>query len=61
MKHEEKPAAYLGDGLYYQFDGFQVRLFASNGVSVYNEVFLELPVLRALLDQLKRDNLTTAI
>jgi hypothetical protein len=33
--------AYLGDGLYAEFDGYQVRLWASDGVRCTNEVFLD--------------------
>jgi hypothetical protein len=40
---------YLGDGLYASFDGFQIRLYASNGVSVTNEVFLDGVVARAFV------------
>jgi hypothetical protein len=38
---------YLGDGLYAEFDGFQIELFASNGVMKTNRVFLEPNVLEA--------------
>jgi hypothetical protein len=41
---------YLGDGLYAEWDSFQFRLFASNGVHVTNEVFLDRDVLRAFLE-----------
>ncbi len=42
-------ATYLGDGLYADLvdDGYQVRLFASNGIRVTNEVFLDAHVLAA--------------
>lgn len=36
---------YLGDGLYGEFDGYQFRLYTSNGFSEDNEVFLEPTVL----------------
>lgn len=39
---------YLGDGLYASFDGWYVRLWATNGAHVTNEVFLEPAVLHAL-------------
>jgi hypothetical protein len=32
---------YLGDGLYVSFDGYQFRLWASNGIGVTNQVFLD--------------------
>ena len=40
---------YLGDGLYADFDGWQVRLYASNGVSATNTVYLEPEVLVVFL------------
>jgi len=36
---------YLGDGLYGEFDGYQIELYASNGVAKTNQVFLEPSVL----------------
>lgn len=45
---------YLGDGLYVEYDGLQVRLFTSNGLSVTNEVFLEPGVLTNFLIWVKR-------
>jgi hypothetical protein len=36
---------YLGDGLYAQFDGWQIELYAWNGISKTNRVFLEPAVL----------------
>ena len=50
----EKPTDYLGDGLYAEFDGFQFRLYASDGISVTNEVFLEPEVMRAFIAFAKR-------
>lgn len=48
--HEPLPTPeYLGDGLYAEYDGWQIRLFASNGIGTTNEVFLEPDVLRAFL------------
>lgn len=46
---------YLGDGLYYAFDGNGVWLTAENGVSVSNRVYLEPEVLAAFLKQLGSD------
>lgn len=45
--------SYLGDGLYASYDGYQVRLYASNGRDVSNEVFLEPGVLLAFVNYLK--------
>jgi hypothetical protein len=47
-------AEYLGDGLYVEFDGFQFRLYASNGIHVTNEVYLEPSVLAAFLNFINR-------
>lgn len=40
---------YLGDGLYASFDGFQLRLYASDGIRDTNEVFLDSDTLASLL------------
>ena len=47
---------YLGDGLYAEFDGFQIRVFASDGERTTNEIFLEGETVNAFLafvDQVK--------
>jgi hypothetical protein len=36
---------YLGDGLYAQFDGWHIELYAWNGLGKTNRVFLEPAVL----------------
>ncbi len=36
-----KPDAYLGDGLYASFDGYQIRLYTTRGVGDIHEVFLD--------------------
>ena len=45
---------YLGDGLYADFDGFQIELYASNGMYKTNQVYLEPSVLTAFLNYVKR-------
>jgi hypothetical protein len=45
----ESTREYLGDGLYAEFDGWQIRIFAHNGVNSTNVVFLEPDVLAAFL------------
>jgi hypothetical protein len=45
----ERRLEYLGDGLYATFDGYQIRLFASNGLETTNEVFLEPHVFSAFM------------
>jgi hypothetical protein len=44
-----QPPVYLGDGLYASFDGWQIRLYADNGLGTTNEVFLEPSVLADFL------------
>lgn len=44
-----KPPVYLGDGLYAEDQGYQVRLYATNGISVTEEVFLDREMLAALM------------
>ena len=46
MDHED---VYLGDGLFASFDGWQVELYASNGVCKTNQVYLEPSVLKSFL------------
>lgn len=46
---------YLGDGLYAQHDGYQIRVWASNGVETTNEVFFEPETFKALQDYAKKD------
>jgi len=45
---------YLGDGLYASFDGNQICLFASNGITVTNRVYLEPEVYAALVSYVAR-------
>ena len=33
--------AYLGDGVYAAFDGFQIRLWTTDGISETNVIFLD--------------------
>lgn len=49
----KKQAAYLGDGLYVDYDGYQVRLYASDGRRTTNQVFLEPGVLLSFVRYLK--------
>jgi len=48
------PPVYLGDELYAEFDGYQIRLYASNGVRITNEVFLESSAYSCLEDFAKQ-------
>jgi len=45
-------ATYLGDGLYVDFDGYQIRLYTPQG----NEVYLEPDVLNNFLRYVKELN-----
>lgn len=53
---------YLGDGLYADFDGYQIMLAANNGIHDTNVVYLEPEVLEnfyqyvAMIEQLKKDH-----
>lgn len=40
---------YLGDGLFAEFDGYQIELYASNGREKTNSVYLEPAVLCSFL------------
>lgn len=45
-KRQPNPdATYLGDGLYADHDGHMIRLFTYDGITVKNEVFLEIEVI----------------
>jgi hypothetical protein len=48
----EEPV-YLGDGLYAVFDGFQIELYAHNGIEKTNSVYLEPSVLKNFEDYVK--------
>ena len=48
-----KEPVYLGDGLYADFDGYQIELYASNGIEKTDRVFLEPAVLRAFFEYVK--------
>lgn len=39
MNLEKANSTYIGDGAYASFDGFQFRVFTSNGIEETNEVF----------------------
>ena len=45
----EQDDVYLGDGLYASFDGYQIELYASNGIQKTNQVYLDPHVLAAFL------------
>jgi len=45
---------YLGDGLYVRWEGYQVKLYSSDGERVLNEVYLDEGVLRNFEEWLAR-------
>ena len=45
---------YLGDGVYYSFDGYQHWLQASDGVSIQHAIALEPEVLQRLVAHVKQ-------
>lgn len=45
---KKRNAAYLGDGVYAETDGFHVILKTTDGISVTNEIFLDYEVLSNL-------------
>jgi len=47
LRHDDD--VYLGDGLYAAFDGYQIELYASNGINKTNQVYLDSHVLAAFL------------
>jgi len=57
LKPPAPEPAYLGDGLYADFDGYQIELYASNGVRKTNQVYLDSSTLQAFLnyvDQIRK-------
>lgn len=46
-ERERRNDTYLGDGLYASFDGYQIELYAFDGIGKTNRVFLEPAVLAA--------------
>jgi len=44
---------YLGDGLYAYYDGYQIRLFSSNGLKVLEHVFLNDEVIARFIDYIE--------
>jgi hypothetical protein len=53
VRYSGKEPTYLGDGVYTSYDDFGIWLETSNGVTVTNAVYLEMPVLASLLEYIK--------
>lgn len=47
---------YLGDGFYASFDGWQIELYASNGISKTDAVFLDPSVLHSFMSFAEKVN-----
>jgi len=45
---------YLGDGLYAEFDGYQIEVYASNGVGKSDRVYFERAVAAAFIAYVKQ-------
>lgn len=54
MNKDTKFKDYLGDGLYADFDGYQLVLTSENGIAVLDRVCLEPNVYAALLRYVER-------
>ncbi len=52
MVNRSEPT-YLGDGLYATYNGWDLELFAHNGIAKTNSVYLDPEVLAKLLDYVK--------
>ena len=48
-----KPPTYLGDGLYAQYDGYQIRLYADGFMGRVQEVYLDSATLQAFEQYVK--------
>lgn len=53
VKQPAPEPVYLGDGLFAVYNGYQVELYASNGVLTTNAVYLDPSVLDAFLNYVK--------
>jgi hypothetical protein len=46
--------AYIGDGVYVDYDGWNLILTAEDGIKATNTIYLEPDVLRSLLDYVEQ-------
>lgn len=44
---------YIGDGVYLETDGFDIKLTTEDGVSVSNTIFLNLDMINLILKKVK--------
>ena len=47
---------YLGDGVYANFDGYQVKLTASDGVYDTDKIYLNPEVMKSLIEYYEKQN-----
>lgn len=47
---EPHEGTYLGDGAYVEYTGYSLVVYTSNGISRTNEVHLEAPALKILIE-----------
>jgi len=45
---------YLGDSVYADYDGYQIRLYLDNGLGVDTEIFMEPDVMHSFIAYAKR-------
>jgi len=50
MTASYKAQAYLGDGVYVEFDGYETRIYTSNGKEITNVIVLDPHVYTALTE-----------
>lgn len=48
---------YLGDSVYYEFDGYYVQLYTDNGMGPHNQIALEPEVMLALFMALNKEGI----
>lgn len=47
-------AAYIGDGIYASFDGYQVEVHTSNGIGVSTPIYFDSTAAQSLIDYFKK-------
>ena len=50
----KKESEYIGDGLYAHLDGYQIRLFSSNGREILEQIFLNTGNLSSFYNYVER-------
>lgn len=52
-----KEKKYLGDGVYFKYDGSELVLTTENGVMQTNIIFLEMEVIQRLIEELQNEGI----